>query len=446
MDKPNIIFILTDQQRFDTCGCYGQKLNVTPNLDKMAKEGVLFQHAFTNQPVCGPARSIIQTGKYATETLCYRNGIALPLNEKTIADYLSESGYSTAYIGKWHLASTILSSKENIGPKIDYTTTAIPLERRGGYKDYWLASDLLEFTSHPYEGHLFDQNMEKIDFEGYRVDCVTDFALDFLEKYDQQKPFFVFLSYLEPHHQNDIEKIVGPKGSKEKFSNYEIPGDLVNTQGDWNEFLPDYLGCCNRIDSNLQRITEKISELGLSEKTILIFCSDHGCHFRTRTWEYKRSCHESSIRIPLIIKGPGFMGGKIINELVSLIDLAPTILQIAEIKIPDYMKGKRLQNLVEKEDASWKDEIFIQISESQVGRAIRTKRWKFAVEAPKKSGFLYAKSDKYVGQYLYDLESDPYERNNLIDQPEYDEIKFELAQKLKKQMEDAGESIPNLTF
>ena len=446
MDKPNIIFIFTDQQRFDTCGCYGQKLDITPNLDKMAKEGVLFQHAFTNQPVCGPARSIIQTGKYATETMCYRNGIALPLNEKTIAKYLSESGYSTAYIGKWHLASTTLRSKENVGPKIDYTTTAIPIERRGGYKDYWLASDLLEFTSHPYEGHLFNNDMEKIDFEGYRVDCLTNFALDFLDSYNQQKPFFLFLSFLEPHQQNDIEKIVGPKGSKEKFSNYEIPGDLVNTQGDWKDFFPDYLGCCNRIDSNLHKITEKISELGLSEKTVLIFCSDHGCHFRTRTWEYKRSCHESSIRIPLIIKGPGFMGGKIINELVSLIDLAPTILQIAEIKIPDDMRGKKLQNLVEKENASWKDEIFIQISESQVGRAIRTKKWKFAVEAPKKSGFLYAKSDKYVGQYLYDLESDPDERNNIIDHPEYNEIKFELAQKLKKQMEDAGESIPNLTF
>jgi len=446
MDKPNIIFILTDQQRFDSCGCYGQKLNITPNLDKMAKEGVLFQHAFTNQPVCGPARSIIQTGKYATETLCYRNGIALPSNEITIANYLSESGYGTAYIGKWHLGSTTLLSKEDVGPKIDYTTTAIPLERRGGYKDYWLASDLLEFTSHPYEGHLFNQKMEKIDFKGYRVDCLTDFALDFLDKYDQQKPFFLFLSYLEPHQQNDTKKIVGPKGSKENFSDYEIPGDLIDTQGDWKEFFPDYLGCCNRIDFNLHKINQKISELGLSENIIVIFTSDHGCHFRTRTWEYKRSCHESSIRIPLIIKGPGFKGGKIVNNLVSLIDIAPTILQIAGIKIPDNMRGKNLQKLVDNEDTFWDDEVFIQISETQVGRAIRTKRWKLAVEAPKKSGFLYAKSDKYIGQYLYDLESDPYERNNLIDLPEYNEIRSELAQKLKKKIVEAGENAANLTL
>jgi arylsulfatase A-like enzyme len=230
-------------------------LNITPNLDKLAKEGVLFQHAFTDQPVCGPARSIVQTGKYATETMCYRNEIALPLNEKTIANFLSESGYSTAYIGKWHLTSTILLSKENGGPKIDYTMTAIPLERRCGYKDYWLASDLLEFTSHPYEGYLFNQKMEKIDFKGYRVDCLTDFALDFLDKYDQLKPFFLFLSYLEPYQQNDTKEIVGPKGSKENFSDYEIPGDLIDTKVDWKEFFADYLGCCNHIDSNLQKIT-----------------------------------------------------------------------------------------------------------------------------------------------------------------------------------------------
>ena len=100
--KPNIILILTDQQRHDTCGCYGQDLVVTPNLDKLANEGIRFEHAFTNQPVCGPARSILQTGKYLTETGCYRNAIGLPIDNQNIADYFSNNGYETAYIGKWH--------------------------------------------------------------------------------------------------------------------------------------------------------------------------------------------------------------------------------------------------------------------------------------------------------------------------------------------------------
>ena len=105
-NQPNIIFVLSDQQRWDTLGCYGQELDVTPNLDRMASEGTRFEHAFTCQPVCGPARACLQTGRHATEIGCFRNSIALPVEVQTIARCLSGSGYETGYIGKWHLAST----------------------------------------------------------------------------------------------------------------------------------------------------------------------------------------------------------------------------------------------------------------------------------------------------------------------------------------------------
>ena len=171
MNKRNIIFIFTDQQRYDTL-----HKDITPNLLRIAKAGINFTNSFTCQPVCGPARSCLQTGLYATETGCYRNGIALPQYSKTIAHYLSNAGYKVGYIGKWHLASTILPSKEQIEKQVDYQEKPIPPERRGGYKDYWLAADLLEFTSQPFYGHLFDGKMKKIEFQGYRVDCITDFA------------------------------------------------------------------------------------------------------------------------------------------------------------------------------------------------------------------------------------------------------------------------------
>jgi arylsulfatase A-like enzyme len=174
--RPNIIFYFTDQQRWDTIGAYGQKLEVTPRLDQLAKEGILFEEAFTPQPVCGPCRAVFQTGLYPTQTGCFRNNIALPLNVKTIANYFQEDGYETAYIGKWHLASDGELEKK---PTIDYAITAIPPERRGGYSGYWRASDLLEFTSHGYDGYVFDEKMNRVDFKGYRVDCITDFGLDF---------------------------------------------------------------------------------------------------------------------------------------------------------------------------------------------------------------------------------------------------------------------------
>ena len=444
MDPPNIIFILSDQQRYDTLGCYNQELDITPNLDKMAKDGVIFDYAFTNQPLCGPARSILQTGVYATETRCYRNGIALPISENNIANYFSNKGYEVAYIGKWHLASNVGRSKDIPLKRMNYMTTPIPLELRGGYKDYWLASDLLEFTSHPYEGHLFDSNMKKVEFKGYRVDCLTDFVLDYLSSRKTAKPFFLFLSYLEPHQQNDLNIFQGPDGSKEKFKNYNIPGDLVNTEGDWRENFPDYLGCCNSIDKNVKRILDKLKEMDLEKNTIIFYCSDHGCHFRTRTWEYKRDCHEASIRIPLIIKGPGFTGGKIISQLTSLIDLPPTLLKCGGIIVPKHMKGRPLQDLVNDTASNWPEEVFIQISETQVGRAIRTKKWKYSVKAPNKDGILFSRSDTYQEEFLYDLENDPYEKRNLVNDPIYSEVKGELTRILQKKMVEAGENIPSI--
>ena len=437
-NRPNIVFIFTDQQRWDTMGCYGQRMNITPNLDKMASEGIRFEHTFTCQPVCGPARACLQTGRYPEEIGCFRNGIALPPDEKTIAHWLSETGYEVGYIGKWHLAST-----KGVGyEEVNYRTTAVPPERRGGYKDYWLASDVLEFTSHGYDGHLFNADMEKVEFKGYRVDCLTDFALEYLRTRSGEKPFFLFLSYIEPHHQNDRKHFEGPKGSKERFADFEVPGDLIDTEGDWREEFPDYLGCINSIDKNGGRIRAELDELGLSDDTLVFFTSDHGCHFRTRNREYKRSCHEATIRIPLIAYGPGFQGGKVISQLVSSIDVPPTVLEAAGVPKPATMKGNALQALVEGDHAEWPQDVFVQISESHVGRAIRTERWKYSVRAPDKKGGLHPRSEVYVEDFLYDLENDPHERKNLVAEPSLTDVRKDLADRLKQRMVQAGEKEP----
>ena len=160
MAQPNIIFYFSDQQRFDTCGCYGQSLDITPRLDAMAGEGVRFDLAFSPQPVCGPCRSTFQTGLYPTETGCFRNNIALPTDVKTLANYLTEAGYENAYIGKWHLAST--GGLEE-APTVDYHTKPIPLELRGGYEGFWRASDVLEFTSDGYGGMSTTRTMSNVN-------------------------------------------------------------------------------------------------------------------------------------------------------------------------------------------------------------------------------------------------------------------------------------------
>ncbi len=438
--KPNILFFFSDQQRWDTCGCYGQELPITPNLDRMAAEGVKFENAFTCQPVCGPARACIQTGKYATELGCHTNNRMLPIDEPTIAKWLCEAGYEAGYIGKWHLASR--------GPRDgaeSFRDRPVPPERRGGYKDYWLASDVLEFTSHSYDGHMFDGDMNRREFpEGrYRVDVLGDWALEYLDSRTGEKPFFLFLSFIEPHHQNDHNCYEGPHGSKKRWADYAIPGDLIGTEGDWHENFPDYLGCCNSLDENLGRVRAKLNELGIADNTLIISTSDHGSHFRTRNSEYKRSCHDACTHVPMVMYGPGFTGGKVIEELVSLINLPPTILATAGLETPATMRDRPLQGLVDGAVTDWTEDVFMQISESQCGRAIRTKKWKYSVRAPEKKGS-DPDSEVYVEDYLYDLESDPHERSNLAAEPAYKDIRARLAARLKERMTQAGEQEPEI--
>lgn len=447
--QPNIILIFSDQQRWDTVGCYGQPLPVTPHLDRMAAEGVRFEHAFTCQPVCGPARACLQTGKYATEIGCFKNEIPLPATERTLAHYLSDAGYETGYIGKWHLASNG-RWEHNVPGKQIYHAEPIPPERRGGYKDYWLASDLLEFTSHGYDGYLYDGDMQRVDFTGYRVDALTNFALDFLRTRSRTRPFFLMLSFLEPHHQNDHHRYEGPDGSQERFKNFTPPGDLVNLEGDWDTQYPDYLGCCASLDENVGRIRAELQHLDLAEQTIVLYLSDHGSHFRTRNRDredrnyddYKRSCHEASIRIPMIMAGPGFEGGRVLPEMVSLLDVPPTILTAAGVPVPPVMRGRPLQALINGSAADWRTDIFVQISESQVGRALRTDRWKYAIRAPGKSGATVAASDTYAEYALYDLTNDPYEQRNLVRDLAFGQVRQELAARLQQRMAEAGERLP----
>lgn len=449
MTKPNILFYFTDQQRWDTVGAYGQPLDVTPTLDKLAEEGVLFEEAFSSQPVCGPCRSIFQSGLYPTETGCFRNNVALPQHIKTVADYFTENGYDTAYIGKWHLASDGELEEE---PTIDYTITAIPPERRGGYKGFWRAADVLEFTSHGYDGFVFDENMNKCEFKGYRVDCITDYALEYLDQYQGEKPFFMTISHIEPHHQNDRQCYEGPHGSKTRFANYQLPHDLAVLKGNADEMYPDYLGCCRSLDDNLARVIEKLKQKGLYDNTIIIFASDHGSHFMTRNRDehlngyddYKRTCHSSALHVPLVIAGGKYVGGKRIKELVSTASLPKTFLAMAGIEVGDKMIGEDLYDVVSQKNPDRKNQIFAQISESRVGRCIRTDKFMYSVYAPDKNGGEHAGSDLYQDDFLYDLDKDPYELTNLVQDPNYREIKQQLREQLCDLMEQAKENRPKI--
>ena len=446
----NIIFYFTDQQRWDTCGCFGQPLDITPNLDALAREGVKFDNAFSPQPVCGPCRALFQTGKWPTETGCFRNNIMLPAGVKTLGSYIEEAGYETAYIGKWHLASDGELEKP---PTIDHTVTAIPRQLRGGYTGFWRAADVLEFTSHGYDGFVFDENDRRIDFKGYRADRINDLALEFFDQYDRKKPFFMTISQIEPHHQNDRKHYEGPEGSKERFKDFVLPEDLKALGGNGLEEYPDYLGQCASLDENLGRLVARLKEKGLYESTVIIFASDHGSHFLTRNRDshlngyddYKRSCHDAALHVPLVIAGGPFKGGVAVEELVSTASLPKTILALAGVDVGDAMIGENLLDVVEKKDDNRPNEIFAQISESRVGRCIRTARYTYSVYAPGVDGGTAAAADRYADDFLYDMEKDPYQLNNVVADPAYVQVKEELRERLLDWIQRAEGNRPEIT-
>jgi arylsulfatase A-like enzyme len=430
--RPNVVVILTDQQRWDCSGLHGNPLDLMPNFDRLARAGTHLRNSFTSQPLCVPARACLQTGMYPTQVGVHYNGTSLPTTARTLAHYFVAGGYRTGYIGKWHLAP--VDSKGPVAP-----------EHRGGYQD-WLAANILELVSDAYDCRLYDEQGVERRLPGYRVDAVTDAAIRYVTQ-PREQPYFLFLSYLEPHHQNSRDDYPAPEGYAERYQGRWTPPDLAALGGTTDQHLAGYYGMVKRLDESLGRICEALQTSGQWENTILLFTSDHGCHFKTRNAEYKRSCHESSIRVPTMVHGPGFMAGGERAELVSIVDLAPTLLDAAGLGVPKEMQGASLMPRLRGEAADWVDEIFVQISEAQNARALRTKRWKYGVSvqgddaAAAKNRAVWP---VYAEECLYDLERDPHELNNLSGLASHMEVAAELRQRLLARMAALGEPVPQI--
>ncbi len=439
MGSPNILILFSDQQRADTVGCYGQPLPITPNLDRLAAEGVRFATAITCQPVCGPARCALQTGRWPTDMGCHVNDRALPRDAKTIAHHFGDAGYQTGYFGKWHLASDH-AGKGLDRESMNHRVVAIPPDLRGGWRDGWVASDTLEFTSRGYGGYMFDAAGRQVDFpaDRFRADCVTDQLLDWLEHgRDPQRPFAAMISWIEPHHQNDRNRYEGPEGSKEQWKDYVAPGDLAANRGkgDWEVNYPDYLGCCHALDANVGRIRALLERLGAWEDTVVIYTADHGSHFRTRNGEYKRSPHDASVHIPMIMRGPGFRGGRVETGIASLLDIPRTLLAAAGLPAPRVMAGRDLAQ-------GGADAAFVQISESQCGRAIREAGWTYAIAASDVGGGEpTSPGGSWVETVLYDNRTDPHQLSNLVADPAHAAERARLRERLTTWMRERGDAV-----
>jgi len=425
--RPNVVVFFTDQQRWDTTGVHGHPGGLTPEFDAMACEGTHVAYSFTVQPVCGPARACMQTGLYGTEHGSFTNSVHLDPNIPTLGDRFAAAGYETAYVGKWHLASR----------------DPVPEAERGGYAT-WRAANVLEFTSDAYATTVFDEDGQARRLPGYRVDALTDEAIRFLAE-PREKPFFLFLSFLEPHHQNHRDDYPAPRGYAERYADAWRPPDLEALVGSAPRHLAGYYGMVKRLDEALGRVRDALESLDLARDTVLMFTSDHGNHFKTRNAEYKRSCHEASIRVPTAVVGPRFDGGGRIQTLVGIPDLTATLLDVAGIDLPAGIRGTSLLDPELRARAGCdEDEVFVQISEDIVGRALRTRRWKYAIEAPDADPTGDLGADRYEERFLYDLAADPYELENLAGMDAFEGVVTDLRKRLVAHIAEVEGRTPSI--
>ena len=439
--RPNVLMICADQFRADFIGAMRHNPSTrTVNLDAMARRGVLCTSAICNQPLCSPSRASFLTSRYATETRVWKLGPELDHSLPTIANVFDDNGYSTHFVGKWHVSST---GKDTMGPNT--LAWVPPGPSRGGFQT-WEGANVTELTSHPYYGSYWDNEGNDLKFhDQYRVDFMASRAIRIIEQ-PHQKPWFLFLSQLEPHQQNDVDQFVAPNGYAETFLNSFVPHDLRNLHGNWQDHLPGYYGCVQAIDESVGRIVQALDKTGQLDNTVIAFFSDHGNHFRTRIGEYKRSPHDASLRVPFILQGPGFDRAVELPQQVQLLDLAPTLLDAAGIKPPASMRGRSILPLLNDADArtKWDDVAYIQISASMCARALRTPEWCYCVYDPDTGGNQAPTSTQYTEWALYSISGDPAQQHNLIGRPEYRQVAAGLREVLKQKIAAAGEPSANI--
>jgi N-acetylglucosamine-6-sulfatase len=447
-NRPNIVFILCDDLRWDCMSCAGHPYLKTPNIDRLANEGVRFKNAFCTTSLCSPSRASILSGLYAHTHKVMDNFTEFPANLPSFPARLHEEGYETAYIGKWHM-----------GENND--------EKRPGF-DY--------FVSHKgqgkYYGTEFNIDGKRQVINGYYTHIVTDFAIDWIKR-PRNKPFLLMLGHKAPHSFYIPE----PKYSN-VFDNVEIkyPDTAFNLEGkpqwikdrlttwhgiygplfEWRKNFPDtspegvkdfaamtraYWGTILSVDDSVGRIYDTLKQLGILENTIIVFMGDNGLLNGEHGMVDKRTMHEPSIRIPLIIRYPGLTptnNPKVIEQMVLTVDIAPTILELCNAKPLKNIHGKSVVKLVQKGDPKWRTSFFYEYNyEKQFPytpnvRGVRTDEWKY-MHYPHGDG----KPDRHLAE-LYNLKEDPEERFNLINDPKYAPVVKKLQAELKRLMKETG--------
>jgi arylsulfatase A-like enzyme len=458
--RPNILLIFSDDHAAHAVGCYGSRINQTPNLDRIAKQGMRFANCLCTNALCGPSRAAVLTGKYSHRNGFFKNGDRFDGRQETMAKLLQGAGYQTAVIGKWHLES-------------DPT----------GF-DYW---NILIGQGPYYNPPMIENGMRR-KYEGYTTDVLTDLTLNFLKHQRQpDKPFLVMYQHKAPHrewqpdamhfglykdtkvpepenlfddysgrgkaartqemtiarHLNDFDlKLTPPKGlsdaqlspwlaaykeENEAFQKAGLEGDAL-IRWRYQRYIKDYLRCIAAIDDNVGRVLDYLDESGLADNTVVIYSSDQGFFLGEHGWFDKRFMYEESLRMPLMIRWPGkTKPGTVNHDLVSNLDFAETLLEVAGVAVPPDMQGRSLVPLLAgKTPGDWRQSHYYHYYEFP---AVHSVQRHYGVRTARHKLICFYQLDEWE---LYDLEKDPREMHNVYDDPQYAGVVRELKAELER--------------
>ena len=480
-DRPNVLFIFTDDHASHALSCYGSRINRTPNLDRIAQGGVLFKNCFVTNSLCGPSRAVILTGKYSHINGFERNGQKFNGEQPTFPKMLQAAGYETAIIGKWHLGEH--------QPPMGFNYSEVLIGQGTYYNPVMLQDE---------HG---DGTQVKRKHTGYTTDIITDLSLDWLKNgRDPSKPFMLMCQHKAPHrawepdpahfelfadhdvpepetlfddwsgrgraaHEQDMTvehtltdrdlKLVTPKNltveqraawnafyepRNAEFRDANLTGkDLIRWK--YQRYIKDYLRCIASVDDNVGRVLDWLAETGLADDTVVIYSSDNGFFLGDHGWFDKRFMYEESYHIPLLVHWPGVTdtnGSDAVREntdLVSNIDFAETFLDLAGVPIPGDMQGRSLVPILHgATPGDWRQSHYYHYYEHSMQRkVVHNVLRHYGVRTPTHKLIHYYQ----VGEWeLFDMQRDPEELQSVYSDPQYADVARELTAELERLRSD----------